>query len=536
MATVKDARPPYVWTAFVVLALLGVATVFLAAWDLPPVNDVRVVAVLLYALGALGNACVAALVAGLAVEWAGPWKQGRNLAGHIALSVFTALLLTGAIFFDRWVVYHAEGSNLAWFWFWVALAAVAAVTVRLFALRPASYDARSETVSVSLGAGIGGLALGSFLVVLLIGVLSLIRLDGLRARIPDPPPIGVSGAYVALGDSYAAGEGLRPFEPGTAQIGCNRSGKAFPRVLTSFGARLDLGPSGFVACSGAVTADIYNPRYNPRATGAAVPPQVRAGVVFPEVLFATLTIGGNDVVFSQVVQRCFEYSDCVHRVLRWPSPAGGGGRVSASLADWAPQILRAVGTRVDRVYGDLRRSYPNARIVVVGYPYLFPGGDVRPSTTPDDCASILRRFRSDERVWIRAMTDRFNNLLYEHAVKAGVEFVSPATVWTGHEPCGKDGQYTNGIKLNMALDHPVDGGSFHPNPSGQRQLAVLLACYLNRNPAAAPNPFTDQATPVDVQRNALDAGKINELAGPGAVGLREAPGTPGNHLACPESP
>ncbi|WP_239342226.1 SGNH/GDSL hydrolase family protein [Frankia sp. CiP3] len=532
MATVKDARRPYAWTAFVVLSLVGAATVFLAAWDLPPVSGVRVIAFLLYALGALGNSCVAALVVGLIVEWLGPWKQGRNLAGHIALSVFTVALLTSVILFDRWVVRYAAGNaRLGWFLFWIVIAAVAAVVARVFALRPTSYDSRRETISVSLGAGVGGLTLGAFLIALIIGVLSLVRLDGLHARVPDPPSIGLSGTYVALGDSYAAGEGLRPFEAGTAQIGCNRSGNAFPRLLVSFDRQLDLGLSGFVACSGAVTADIYNSR----GTGVAVPPQVHSGTTFPDVKLVSIMIGGNDVVFSTIVTRCFEQSDCVHKVLGWPSPEGGGALVSETLANWAPRMLGVVGTRIGKVYSDLRRSYPGARIVVVGYPYLFPGADVRPATTPNDCASVLRRFSADERMWIRTTTDRFNDLLYERTIKAGLEFVSPAEVWTGHEPCGKDGQYTNGIKLSLALDHPVDGGSFHPNQSGQRQLAVLLACYLNHYPSAAPNPFTDQVTPVDVQRNALDISKIDGLAKPGTVGLRDATGTPGNHLACPTS-
>jgi lysophospholipase L1-like esterase len=532
MATVKDAHRPYVWTAFLVTVPLGAATLFLAAWDLPPVNGVRVIAVLLYTLGALSNACVAALVAGLVIEWVHrPWAQGRSLAGHIALVLLTLVLLAGVIFFDRWVWYHAEGADMTWFLSWVVVASVAAVTVRVFALKPTSYDARRETISVSLGAGIGGLVLGALLVVLVIGAFTLVRVNGVRAQVPDPSPVDLAGRYVALGDSYAAGEGLRPFEAGTEEIGCNRSDQAFARVLASYAHQLDLGLSGFVACSGAVTSDIYHPR----ATGVAIQPQVPAKGPFPDVHLVTITIGGNDVQFAQIVERCFEYDDCVHDVLSWPSPAGDGSQVATSLADWAPQMLRALGTRVTDVYDELRQTFPDARIVVIGYPYLFPGGDVRPSVTPDDCAIILRRFSTEERAWIRAMSDRFNDLLYEHAAVANLEFVSPAAVWAGHEPCGHDGQYTNGIKLSMALANPVDGGSFHPNPAGQRQFAVLLACYLKGYPRA-PDPFIDTVTPVGALRAALDTNKIDGLARPEAVGLREAPGTPGSHLTCPTSP
>ena len=62
------------------------------------------------------------------------------------------------------------------------------------------------------------------------------------------------------------------------------------------------------------------------------------------------------------------------------------------------------------LYGKLRQSYPNARIVAIGYPYLFPGG--RAGLQPNDCASILRRFSLVERTGIRALSDQLNNALY----------------------------------------------------------------------------------------------------------------------------
>src|SRR5262249_23566370 len=161
-------------------------------------------------------------------------------------------------------------------------------------------DARHEIISVSLGAGFGGLAFGSFLTVLTIGMFSLVRVGGQRAGGPEPPPIAVSGSYVALGGSYSAGEGVGPFGTGPAETGCNRSGQSFPRLLTSFAPGLDLGASGFVACGGAVTADIYSPR----AVGHPVPPQVPPGKRFPDVRLVTITVGANDLAFKDVAARC----------------------------------------------------------------------------------------------------------------------------------------------------------------------------------------------------------------------------------------
>jgi hypothetical protein len=73
-------------------------------------------------------------------------------------------------------------------------------------------------------------------------------------------------------------------------------------------------------------------------------------------------------------------------------------------------------------------------------------------------------------------------------VVSGVEFVSPDAIWTGHEPCGASGQYTNSVKPYLNFPNPVNGGSFHPNTAGQQTLAALTACYLNAN-RHAPDPF-----------------------------------------------
>jgi hypothetical protein len=134
----------------------------------------------------------------------------------------------------------------------------------------------------------------------------------------------------------------------------------------------------------------------------------------------------------------------------------------------------------------------------------------------------LRRYSPSERSHIRAFIDQFNNAAYEQAVQAHVEFVSPAAVWDGHEPCGSKGQYTNSIKPILSFRNPVDGGSFHPNPTGQHQLATLVACYLDTN-GQAPNAFqSGQAHPL----------AISGLEKPSQLGLVDAPGSIQAPLNC----
>ena len=125
------------------------------------------------------------------------------------------------------------------------------------------------------------------------------------------------------------------------------------------------------------------------------------------------------------------------------------------MQTWGPASVQIVSQRAATLYGKLRQSYPNARIVAIGYPYLFPGG--RAGLQPNDCASMMRRYSVVERTGIRALTDQFNNALYEQAVAAHIEFVSPVAVWDGHEPCGSKGQYVNSIKPILNVSSTVAG-------------------------------------------------------------------------------
>src|SRR5687768_3136073 len=69
----------------------------------------------------------------------------------------------------------------------------------------------------------------------------------------------LAGQYVALGDSYSAGEGLTPYKPGTQDRDdggnrCHRSNHAYP---VKVGAALAVEPV-FVACSGAEAQHLFD--------------------------------------------------------------------------------------------------------------------------------------------------------------------------------------------------------------------------------------------------------------------------------------
>ena len=340
--------------------------------------------------------------------------------------------------------------------------------------------------------GFAGFAAGAALMILTVVLTAWWRnndpVDG--PALHDLPQIPtIAGDYVALGDSYSAGEGLQPFNPftesDTARLGngCHRSQEAYSQLLRFEG---PAPAQRFVACSGAVTSDVFN-QFTVRdrdGNTIVVPPQIAPGV-HPEVGLVTITIGGNDVVFSSVVTHCFVKSHCMDAQFQPPddNPARGISLPPPGpLHTWALEAIDKVKAKMDTLYPSLKEAYPNARVIVIGYPYLFPDRQA-PYWNLTDCQTILRRFTHAERVAVRTLQDRLNQVLHDSAAVAGIEFISPAAGWKDHEPCGaSEEQYTNSIKpfiLSSAAGlTPGDGGTFHPNSAGQRELARAVTCYL----------------------------------------------------------
>jgi hypothetical protein len=346
-----------------------------------------------------------------------------------------------------------------------------------------------------------GVALGVLLAVVPVWLVSLVRTALSDVTLPDPPVVqGEIDTVVALGDSYSAGEGLEPYEEGTEDRDdggdrCHRSDRAYSQVL-----RFESQPEmRFVACSGAITIDLFEAHSEPRSGGEdAVPIAAQVDPDLPpddEVDLVIFTMGGNDVGFSSIVRRCFEVDDCTNQPFEID-----GNPDRLPMDTWALAKAEELASDLQAKYETLEETFPAARIVVLGYPYLFPGGKAGVSFS--DCDTILRRVSTKERVRLRELQDVFTAELYAAATEAGVEFVSPQAVWDGHEPCGDRGQYTN------ALNPIVFDGSFHPNTAGQRSYATLLACYLNTTSQPADGELVLLPWEVEVSDDAPAPGTL----------------------------
>jgi hypothetical protein len=507
----REWRPRHlIWLAFAAIALFCV--VFWAALGKPPLSGTKVVAVLGYTFIALAYVSLGALATGAVIEyWHRDWSRLHGI-DHIFIAVALASMLAVDAGFAWWLFTSDTGGGTRWLFLGVALAGIGVGALlawpALFSPRRASSSKTSWALwpqHANAAAGeewrmlnpltaLLGAALGVVVAVGYLGISAWHENAVDPAGHPLPAAVtGIQGSYVALGDSYSAGEGLEPFVPGTAVTACDRSvSYAYPDLLYKLLQPQDHQASfSFDACSGAVISGVFKPTHR----ALLVPPQID-GTVQPSVGLVTLTIGGNNAIFSKVVMTCVTSGDCLEKT--FPPPGVNEATAvhippGAMLTQWGPATIEQIGRQDTALFLMLRHDFPNARIVVVGYPYLFPG---KPAPGfpffPPECASILNRLSAHERTGIRTLQDEFNNRTYEAAAISGVEFVSPVAIWDGHEPCGPSGQYTNSVKPYLNFPNPLNGGSFHPNAGGQRTIAALLGCYLDANPRP-PNPFAPGA-------------------------------------------
>jgi VCBS repeat-containing protein len=357
-----------------------------------------------------------------------------------------------------------------------------------------------------------------------LSVLSVYAVDanGAKSFVNDHVVGATSLKYAALGDSYSSGEGVDPYfmdGPGFTENEpkdnrCHRSTRAyaeyakFPYAAYSFyelasgapdrepGSGKDVNKFGletnerigvsnadtdwmFWACASAVTDNVTS-----KAQGSINDdpelnfdraPQLDHGSIDLSTDVVTLTIGGNDVKFSEVMQDC-ALDDCF---------AGAEGNV----------YRESLERSISGIYSDLVETYRaalnttgNARLIVLGYPQFF-WDDAIPALCP------TLALWSSEMATLNDLAGDLNDVIKRAAATAGVEFVDVRPFFENHELCNSgpyDSAWINPThwtfhdmhdwKLSPLSDEApvgdVNDESFHPTLEGHRDgyAAALNAC------------------------------------------------------------
>lgn len=340
--------------------------------------------------------------------------------------------------------------------------------------------------------------------------LSNISTTGVDADVDDVAwdavgfqPLAAKPAHfvVALGDSFSSGEGAGAYYPSSdhdgtvagARNACHQSTNSWTRKATlpgessTIGALADARSASmdfqFLACSGAETENLL-PYYT---TGSLKPTnldaqngsvgqygmvsQLDAGYLDANTTLVTLSIGGNDLRFVPIVQKCVLAGMCADI----PLEGDYVGMEEASHARLESGIPLSVGLVIQYI----QQKAPNAKIVLMGYPPLFSGGT--------GCILI----NDSNATWLNGLSAGLKDAMQEIAENRDspahrVTFADPTAHFNTHSMCNP----TSGAGINSLLTTmtagdqtwgillpntaPVSSESVHPNNMGTSLYAYAL--------------------------------------------------------------
>lgn len=300
--------------------------------------------------------------------------------------------------------------------------------------------------------------------------------------------------YVALGDSYAAGLGLSA--PVGAVPGCGQGTNNYPhQVAVELGLALT-----DVTCAGATTANLTT-------TAQAVPGgsnPIQDASLSSTTDIVTVTIGGNDLGFTDVMKSCAALSAAIGPVLGDPlnNPLtlancqlmyapGGVDLLSAKIAAVVVPQLTAALT-------DIAAKAPNAKVFVVGYPALtpdiIPGAGCFTAVSPTLAAPFTANaypYTDVDVPYLHTVETNLNTAIGSVATTNGAVFVPLLAGTATHSPCASATPYVNGVTVTSldAFASPptvdLNVNSLHPNAAG---VSYTTAQLLTAIRAAFPAP------------------------------------------------
>jgi lysophospholipase L1-like esterase len=231
-----------------------------------------------------------------------------------------------------------------------------------------------------------------------------------------PASAASSVHYVALGDSYSSGLGAGNYISSSGS--CDRSTLAYSALWASANA-----PASYnsVACSGATTADVRNSQVSALSSTTTL---------------VSLTIGGNDVGFSNIMETCVlgSTSDCVNAV--------------QSAENYANSTLPGL---LDTTYSDIRSHAANARVVVLSYPVFYQLGVWY-------CIGLSDTARAKIDEGINLLDGILSSAVSRHA---NFVFADVRNNFVGHQLCSSGTAYLHSLNI---LDI---NESYHPTAAGQ---------------------------------------------------------------------
>jgi lysophospholipase L1-like esterase len=221
--------------------------------------------------------------------------------------------------------------------------------------------------------------------------------------------------YVALGDSYSSGVGAGSYIGSSGS--CDQSTSAYPALWDAANQ-----PASYVskACSGATTATVLGSQLSALSTATTL---------------VSITVGGNDVGFSSVMETCVLEST--------------GSCVSA-VSNAESLMTSQLPGELDSVLNAIKADAPDARVVVLDYPDLY---DLSRSSS---CIGLSTTDRTD----LNNGANELDSQIQAAAARHGDVFADVRGAFGGHEICDSS-RWLHSVNI---LDISE---SYHPTASGQ---------------------------------------------------------------------
>jgi lysophospholipase L1-like esterase len=293
----------------------------------------------------------------------------------------------------------------------------------------------------------------------LAGVVTLADLTGSSALVPPPSPASSPRGDVevaVIGDSTAAGVGNAPLrEPTDADIACARSRDAYARVLQ---AAIGRAVENLACGSATIPAGLLGSQARRPVSPA---PQVGVLKSITSLRVVIVSVGANDIGWSDLLRYCYALSRCDDRVTRQLSE----NRLDTFRLHYA-QLLQ-----------QLAELPTHPAVIVTGYydpfgtrfdcpalrdptaPEVVPEGYGFGPRPTDTDPGVAERRKIDP---MRSVLAELNSVLAQGAQAFGFASVLPS--FEGHELCS-DQPWVQG----MSEAYP-----FHPRAAGELAIAAAL--------------------------------------------------------------
>lgn len=351
----------------------------------------------------------------------------------------------------------------------------------------------------------------------------------------DPP--ATIDNYLALGDSFSSGEGEYSYRPETNFYKSSTEYNLCHQSQLSYGYLLNatIIPDAFgsVACSGAKMQDIsfsqsnsqQTYEKNPQAKGisynineAKIKSLLLPGYIDQRILLdytrpsvATISVGGNDAGFSNVVKACV-----LNKVIK-PYVTKKGDVIPRTCYDNRDQ-REQLANSIDAQIPQLTKTFEavrsgmsgDQRLYVVGYPQaISPDFTVR--------CDIGTPVAWSERQFLVNFTYYLNEAIRLAAINAGAVFVDTSNAFVDgskdYRLCGNQGESAmNDVERNgkssRKPDDKISKESFHPTLFGH----ILMTRQIRQQTNDLTRPMNDPL-PAEEWSTRVDDGYRTQLVG-----------------------